>query len=77
MIDWCGVAIHQVVHIFGRDARRQGAVHRDTQVFLGPVHQSLGGQQVFDLAAANAKPQSPHGSVGGGVAVASGHDHAG
>ena len=71
--DQCDQAEHQ---IFRRDAGLQLAVHRDTQVFLGAVNQGLGGQQVFYLAAPNAKAQSPHGSVRRGVAVASGHHHA-
>ncbi len=51
-------------------------VDADAHVARDPVHQGLGGKDVFDFRGADAKAQRPQRAIGGGVAVAAQHHHA-
>src|ERR687896_696108 len=62
--------------VLGRGPGRQLAVHRDGHGAGPLLGQRLGGQDVLDLAGADAEGQGAEGPVGGGVAVAAHDGHA-
>ena len=64
-------------HVLGCDTVRDLTVDRDTHPLRPRLRQRLGGQHVLDLAGADTERQSPERAVGGGVAVAADHRHAG
>ncbi len=63
--------------VFRGGAQRQLPVDADAHVLREPVHQRLRGQHVLDLGGADAEAQRAERAVGGGVAVAADHHHAG
>ncbi len=63
--------------ILGRHAGTESAAHGHPHVAHHVVDQGLRGQQMLDLAAADAETQGAHGAVRRGVAVAGGDHHAG
>ncbi len=63
--------------VLGRAAGGQVAVDGDGQGLGGWLRQGLGGEDVLDLAGADAERQRAEGAVGGGVGVAADDGHAG
>ena len=72
-----GLADHGQSDVLGGHARLQFAGDFDLHVLGFLLDQRLGGQNVLDLGCADAVRQRAKRAVGGGVAVAANHGHAG